>query len=100
MMASRFMATHECHIHTNIKNELVRHREHETALICKSIHLQARALKNKNQEAFVFYCQVSLQHEESQVLTETVLANISRKSIRNGYMRLQSGKLLYSSYLP
>jgi nitronate monooxygenase len=51
MMASRFMATQECNIHSNIKNELVKRQEHETALICKSIHLQARALKNKNVEA-------------------------------------------------
>lgn len=51
MMASRFMATKECNIHDNIKNELIKRKEYETALICKSIHLQARALKNKNVEA-------------------------------------------------
>jgi len=50
-MASRFMATKECNIHDNIKNELIKRKEYETALICKSIHLQARALKNKNVEA-------------------------------------------------
>jgi len=50
-MASRFMATKECNIHENIKNELIKRQEHETALICKSIHLQARALRNKNVEA-------------------------------------------------
>jgi nitronate monooxygenase len=48
MMASRFMATKECLVHDNIKQELIRRQEHETTLICKSIHLQARALKNKN----------------------------------------------------
>ncbi|HEU19126.1 MAG TPA: nitronate monooxygenase [Deltaproteobacteria bacterium] len=48
MMASRFMVTRECRIHDNIKQELIRRQEHETTLICKSIHLQARALKNKN----------------------------------------------------
>jgi len=48
MMASRFMVTRECRIHENIKQELIRRQEHETTLICKSIHLQARALKNKN----------------------------------------------------
>lgn len=47
MMASRFMATKECFIHTNIKEELVKRQEHETTLICKSINLQGRALKNK-----------------------------------------------------
>jgi NAD(P)H-dependent flavin oxidoreductase YrpB (nitropropane dioxygenase family) len=42
------MATKECRVHDNIKQELIRRQEHETTLICKSIHLQARALKNKN----------------------------------------------------
>ena len=48
MMASRFMATKECRIHDNIKQELIHRQENETTLICKSIHLQARALRNKN----------------------------------------------------
>ena len=48
MMASRFMATQECQVHENIKQELIRRQENETTLICKSIHLQGRALKNKN----------------------------------------------------
>ncbi|HOW81169.1 MAG TPA: nitronate monooxygenase family protein [Spirochaetota bacterium] len=47
MMASRFMATKECPVHDNIRNELVRRQENDTALICKSINLQGRALKNK-----------------------------------------------------
>jgi nitronate monooxygenase len=50
MMGSRFMATKECNIHDNIKQELVRRQELDTTLICKSIHLQARALRNKNVE--------------------------------------------------
>ena len=48
MMASRFMATQECQVHENIKQELICRQENETTLICKSIHLQGRALKNKN----------------------------------------------------
>jgi NADH:quinone reductase (non-electrogenic) len=47
MMASRLMATVECEIHENIKNELVARQEHHTTLICKSIELQGRALKNE-----------------------------------------------------
>ncbi len=50
MMASRFMATKECLVHDNIKNELVKRQEYETALICKSLGLQGRALKNKTIE--------------------------------------------------
>lgn len=47
MMATRFVATKECEVHDNIKQELIRRQEHETALICKSIGLQGRAIKNK-----------------------------------------------------
>ncbi|NOX34880.1 MAG: nitronate monooxygenase [Deltaproteobacteria bacterium] len=50
MMASRFMATKECGVHKNIKQELVRRHEHHTTLICKTINLQGRALKNKTVE--------------------------------------------------
>jgi len=50
MMASRFMATRECEVHEKIKQELVRRQEQDTALICKSIHLQGRALKNETVE--------------------------------------------------
>jgi NAD(P)H-dependent flavin oxidoreductase YrpB (nitropropane dioxygenase family) len=48
MMATRFMATRECEIHDNIKQELVKRQENDTTLIYKSLGLQARALKNKN----------------------------------------------------
>ncbi|MBN1635441.1 MAG: nitronate monooxygenase, partial [Deltaproteobacteria bacterium] len=48
MMATRFMATKECGIHLNIKNELVKRQEKDTTLICKSLDLQARALINDN----------------------------------------------------
>jgi NAD(P)H-dependent flavin oxidoreductase YrpB (nitropropane dioxygenase family) len=53
MMASRFMATKECNVHDNIKQELLKRQEQETTLICKSIHLQARALRNKNVDAIL-----------------------------------------------
>ncbi len=46
MMASRFIATKECEVHDNIKQELVKRQEYETTLIMKSLHLQGRALKN------------------------------------------------------
>lgn len=47
MMATRFVATQECEVHDNIKQELIRRQEYETELICKSIGLQGRAIKNK-----------------------------------------------------
>jgi len=47
MMATRFVATRECEVHENIKQEVVRRQEFETALICKSIGLQGRAIRNR-----------------------------------------------------
>jgi len=47
MMASRFMATTECSAHPKIKEELIRRQENDTTLICGTIDLQMRALKNE-----------------------------------------------------
>lgn len=47
MMATRFVATKECEVHDNIKQEVIRRQEQETTLICKSIGLQGRAIKNR-----------------------------------------------------
>ncbi len=46
MMATRFIATVECQVHPNIREEMIRRQEMDTTLICKSIGLQGRALKN------------------------------------------------------
>ncbi len=47
MMASRFLTTHECDVHANIKQELVRKTEIDTVLFGqKSLGMQGRALKN------------------------------------------------------
>ena len=47
MMASRFIATRECEVHDNIKQELLRRQEYETTMFGKSIGLQGRALKSR-----------------------------------------------------
>ena len=47
MMASRFVATKECLAHPNIKEEIIRRQENDTTLICRTINLQMRALKNE-----------------------------------------------------
>lgn len=47
MMATRFIATQESEVHENIKQELLKRQEYETAIFGKSIGLQGRALKNK-----------------------------------------------------
>jgi NADH:quinone reductase (non-electrogenic) len=50
MMASRFIATTECLAHHRVKEELVRRQENDTVMICRSINLQMRALKNAQVE--------------------------------------------------
>jgi NAD(P)H-dependent flavin oxidoreductase YrpB (nitropropane dioxygenase family) len=50
MMASRFIATTECLAHQRVKEELVRRRENDTVMICRSINLQMRALRNAQVE--------------------------------------------------
>lgn len=47
MMASRFIATRECEVHDNIKQELIKRQEYETTMFGKSIGLQGRALKSR-----------------------------------------------------
>lgn len=47
MMASRFIATQECDVHDNVKQELVKKQEFDTVLYGRSLGLQGRALKNK-----------------------------------------------------
>lgn len=47
MMASRFMATKECRMHNNVKDELVKRQEMDTVLYGNTIELQGRALKNE-----------------------------------------------------
>lgn len=47
MMATRFIATDECQVHNNIREELINRQEQDTTMICKTVHLQGRALKNE-----------------------------------------------------
>jgi len=47
MMASRFIATKECHVHENIKEEIVKRQEFDTTLFGQSIGLQGRGLMSK-----------------------------------------------------
>jgi nitronate monooxygenase len=48
MMATRFIATQECLVHQNHKEKLVASEEFETTIICRSIGVQARCLKNEH----------------------------------------------------
>ena len=47
MMASRFINTKECQVHENIQQEIIKRQEQDTTLICKSLNLQGRAMKNE-----------------------------------------------------
>ncbi len=47
MMATRFMVSKECDIHQNAKEELVRRPASDTTMICKSLGVQMRSLKNE-----------------------------------------------------
>lgn len=47
MMATRFINTKECQVHANIQQEIISRQEQDTTLICKTLNLQGRALKNE-----------------------------------------------------
>lgn len=47
LMATRFIATKECAVHPRVWEELIKRQENDTTLICKSVGLQGRALKNQ-----------------------------------------------------
>jgi nitronate monooxygenase len=47
LMASRFICTHECKVHDNVRQELIRRQENETVLYGNTIGLQGRALLNE-----------------------------------------------------
>ena len=53
MMASRFVATKEVNIHQNVKDELVNRKETDTTLVCKTLHMQGRALKNETTDSIL-----------------------------------------------
>jgi nitronate monooxygenase len=47
MMASRFLTTHECNVHDNIKQELINRTEIDTVIFGgKALGMQGRALRN------------------------------------------------------
>jgi len=52
-MATRFINTKECEIHSNFWDELIRRQEQDTTLVGKTLKLQGRALKNKNVETIL-----------------------------------------------
>jgi len=81
MMASRFIATTECVAHPIIKEELVRRQENDTTLICKTIDLQMRALKN---ELVSNVLEVEARHGSIEEIIPLMSGERSQKAWENG----------------
>src|SRR4030065_209926 len=81
MMASRFIATKECMAHPKIKEELVRRQENDTTLICRTIDLQMRALKN---ELVGKVLEVEKRHGGLEEIIPLISGKRSEKAWENG----------------
>jgi nitronate monooxygenase len=81
MMASRFIATKECLAHPKIKEELIRRQENDTTLICRTIDLQMRALKN---ELVSKVLEVERQHGGLEEMMPLISGQRSEKAWENG----------------
>jgi NAD(P)H-dependent flavin oxidoreductase YrpB (nitropropane dioxygenase family) len=81
MMASRFIATKECTAHHKIKEELIRRQENDTALICTTINLQMRALKNETVSQVL---EVESRHGGFEEILPLISGQRSEKAWENG----------------
>jgi nitronate monooxygenase len=81
MMASRFIATTECQAHPRIKQELVRRQESDTTLICKTLELQMRALKN---ELVHKVLEVEARHGSIEEIIPLISGERSQKAWQDG----------------
>jgi nitronate monooxygenase len=86
MMASRFVATKECEVHENIKQELVRRQEFETVIYGKSIGLQGRGLNTK-------ILQEVLAIEERGGAFEELIPLLSGQKVKEAW---ETGKVDYA----
>jgi NAD(P)H-dependent flavin oxidoreductase YrpB (nitropropane dioxygenase family) len=81
MMASRFIATKECVAHPRIKEELIRRQENDTTLICTTIDLQMRALKN---ELVGRVLEVEKRHGGLEEIIPLISGKRSEKALESG----------------
>jgi nitronate monooxygenase len=81
MMASRFIATTECQAHLRIKEELIRRQESDTTLICRTIDLQMRALKN---ELVHKVLEVEARHGSIEEIIPLISGERSQKAWESG----------------
>jgi len=81
MMATRFIATTECPAHPAIKEELVRRSENDTVLICRTLKLQMRALKNDLVRQVL---EAEGQHRSTEEIVALISGEKSRKAWESG----------------
>jgi NADH:quinone reductase (non-electrogenic) len=81
MMASRFIATEECTAHPKIKEEIIRRQENETTLICTTIDLQMRAMKN---ELVGKVLEVEKRHGGIEEIIPLISGQRSEKALESG----------------
>jgi len=81
MMASRFIATKECTAHPRIKEELIRRQENDTTLICTTIDLQMRALKN---ELVGKVLEAESRHAQLEEILPLISGQRSEKALESG----------------
>jgi NAD(P)H-dependent flavin oxidoreductase YrpB (nitropropane dioxygenase family) len=81
MMASRFIATKECTSHPKIKEEIIRRQESDTTLICTTIDLQMRALKN---ELVGKVLEVEKRHGGIEEILPLISGQRSEKALERG----------------
>jgi NAD(P)H-dependent flavin oxidoreductase YrpB (nitropropane dioxygenase family) len=80
-MASRFIATKECTAHPKIKEEIVQRQENDTTLICTTIDLQMRALKN---ELVSKVLEVEKRHGGLEEIIPLISGQRSEVALENG----------------
>lgn len=81
LMATRFINTRECQVHSNIWEELIKRQEMDTTLICKSIGLQGRTLKNKLAEQVL---EIEERHGTIQELIPLLSGQKVKEAWKNG----------------
>lgn len=81
LMATRFIATRECPVHPKIWDVLIKRQEMDTTLICKSIGLQGRALKNKLAEQVL---EIEARGGSVQEIIPLLAGQKAREAWKNG----------------
>ena len=81
MMASRFIATKECTAHPQIKEEIILRQENDTTLVCTTINLQMRALKNELADSVL---QVEARHGGLEEILPFMSGKRSEEALEKG----------------